>query len=359
VNLGIIGLQAAGKTTVFNALTGGTLPTGVAGGAGRPEVHTAVTDVPDARLQALVDLYRPRKVAPAKVTYADVGGFKADLGRQALPGALLNQLAPMDGLLHVVRAFDDPSVPHPLDDVNPARDYERLASELHLTDMLAVDRRLERLAEERQRGGRDKAAVEREIALFQRTESHLAGERPLRELSLRPEETRMLSGFSLLTCKPVLVVLNTAEGSDAPADIPAAHGTGVDVLRLDGKLEMEIAQLGESERQTFLSEYGLSEPGRDRILRASYDLLDWITFFTVSEAEVHAWTLHKGATALQAADAIHSDLARGFIRAEVIAWDELVSLGGLTQARQQGKLRLEGKDYIVRDGEIVHIRFNA
>jgi len=359
MQLGIIGLQSAGKTTIFNALTGGNLPTGAAAGVGRPEVHTSVSDVPDDRVPALSDLFRPRKTVHAKVTYADIGGLKADIGREGLPGALINQLAQVDGFLHVVRAFASPAVPHPLDRIDPEQDYAVLESELLLTDMLTVERRLKRQAEEHQRGGRDRAAVEREMALFKRLEAHLSQSLPLRSLALSEEDDRSLSGFGLLTRKPMLVVVNLGEGEAVPSGLLASHGVGVDVLSLQGEIEMEIARLSPEERRTFRQEYGIEESGRRRVIRASYALLDQISFFTVGEDEVRAWTLRRGETALKAADTIHSDLARGFIRAEVIAWDLLLELGGLTPARQQGKLRLEGKEYVVQDGEVVHIRFNA
>jgi len=359
MQLGIIGLQSAGKTTIFNALTGGNLPTGAAAGVGRPEVHTSVSDVPDDRVPALSDLFRPRKTVHAKVTYADIGGLKADIGREGLPGALINQLAQVDGFLHVVRAFANPAVPHPLDRIDPEQDYAVLESELLLTDMLTVERRLKRQAEEHQRGGRDRAAVEREMALFKRLEAHLSQSLPLRSLALSDEDDRSLSGFGLLTRKPMLVVVNLGEGEAVPSGLLASHGVGVDVLSLQGEIEMEIARLSPEERRTFRQEYGIEESGRRRVIRASYALLDQISFFTVGEDEVRAWTLRRGETALKAAETIHSDLARGFIRAEVIAWDLLLELGGLTPARQQGKLRLEGKEYVVQDGEVVHIRFNA
>ncbi len=359
MQLGIIGLQSAGKTTIFNALTGGNLPTGIAAGSGRPEIHTAVSDVPDDRLMALVGLFRPRKTVHAKVTYADIGGLKADVGREGLPRPLINQLSLVDGYLHVVRAFDDPSVPHLLGRIDPQQDFAILESEFLLTDMLTVERRLQRQAEEYQRGGRERAAVEREMALFQRLEAHLAKQQPLRILSLNEDEERLLSGFGLLTRKPMLVVVNLAEGQAPPSDLLAWREVGVDVLALQGELEMEIAQLDGEERKAFLQEYGIEESGRRRVIRASYALLNQISFFTVSENEIHAWTLRRGGTALEAAGAVHSDLARGFIRAEVIAWDLLLELGGLQEAKQQGKLRLEGKEYPVQDGEVVHIRFTA
>jgi len=357
VKLGIIGLPSSGKTTVFNALTGQNLPTGIPAAPGRFEVHTAIADVPDARLAPLTEMFRPRKTTSAKVTYADIGGLQASIGREGLPGALANQLGQMDGFVHVVRAFDDPAVPHPLDSVDPARDLARLEDEFLLNDLLTVERRRARLAEERQKVMRDRALVEREQVLFERLQAILDSHQPLRAHAFTPDEQRLLSGFGLLTRIPMLVVVNLAEGGALP-DLGAV-GPGVSVLGLQGRLEMEIAQLPEDERRAYLEEYGLPEAGRERVLRVSYDLLGLLSFFTVGDDEVRAWTLPRGATALQAADTIHTDLARGFIRAEVIPVDELLQLGGLAEARSTGRLRQEGKDYQVADGDVVHIKFNV
>jgi len=224
--------------------------------------------------------------------------------------------------------------------------------------MLTVERRLEKLREERQKGGgREKAVIERELALFERLAEVLATDQPLRQASFSPEDERAMAVFGFLTHKPVLVVVNLAEGQPDPG--LASPGAGVQVMALQGEIEMEIAQLAPDEARSFLQEYGIAEAGRDRVLRASYDLLGLLSFFTVGEDEVRAWTVARGATALEAAGAIHTDLSRGFIRAEVIGWKELLDLGGLAQARAAGKLRVEGRDYIVLDGEVVHVRFNA
>jgi GTP-binding protein YchF len=357
MRLGIIGLPSSGKTTLFNALTGGDLPTGEMAGGGRIEVHTAVVDVPDSRLEALSHLLKPRKTTHAKVTYADIGGLQADIGREGLPGALVNELEQMDGFLHVVRAFDSPAVPHPAGSVDPARDLSAMQAEFLLHDMLCVERRLERLVEERQKGGRDRAVIDRDIGLFERLGAALNQETPLRGLDIPDEVKESLTGYGLLTRKPILVVINLDEGQAAPA--LEAQGDRVRVMSMYGKLEMEIAQLPDDEAQAFLEEYNLGEPGRERVIRASYDLLGLQSFFTVNEQEARAWTLRRGATALEAAGMVHSDMARGFIRAEVIGCEALLALGGLSEARAQGKLRIEGKDYRVSDGEVLYIRFNV
>ncbi len=258
MRLGIIGLPAAGKTTVFNALTGSNLPVGTL--APTQDVHTAVVGVPDERVDRLSQLFHPKKTTYGKVTYVDAGAFSADAAQTGLPGPLLNQLQQMDGLLQVVRAFDDPSVPHGLGTVDPVRDQRQLHDELMLNDMLAVERRVEKLNEEHQRGGRDRGLVTRELAVFERLRDCLGEGRALRDLDLTPDEDKSLSGFGLLTRKPWLVVVNLGEGQPAPdlGDL----GSGVAVLPLQGRLEMEIAQLPADEIEAFLSEYGISEPGR-------------------------------------------------------------------------------------------------
>jgi GTP-binding protein YchF len=353
MRLGIIGLPQSGKTTVFNALTRGDLPITTSGG--RFEVHTAVVDVPDERVERLSELFKPEKTIHAKVTYADIAGLEGGAG--AISGALLNQLTQMDGLLHVVRCFENASVPHPAGSVDPERDIAAMDSELLINDLIAVERKLERLAEERKKGGgRDKVTIERELALFERMQAHLSDEKPLRDFEFSAEDDRTLSGYGLLTRKPLLLVFNLGDGQDAPAiAYPHQHSASVP---LQGKLEMEIAQLPPDEALAFLEDYGISEPGLSKVIRLSYDLLGLLSFFTVGEDEVRAWTITRGANAHEAAGEIHSDLQKGFIRAEVIPWDELLALGGLSEARAKGKLRLEGKDYILHDGEIMHVRFH-
>jgi ribosome-binding ATPase len=263
----------------------------------------------------------------------------------------------MDGFVHVVRSFEDPSVPHPAGSVDPLRDITGMDAELLLNDLISVERRLERLADERKKGGgRDKATVEREIALFERFHAALSAEQPLRQLEIGPEDEKNLAGFGFLTRKPLLVLLNHAEGQAAPQVEYAQPRTALAALQ--GKLEMDLAQLEPDDAQMFMEEYGITELGLDRVIHLSYDLLGLQSFFTVGDDEVRAWTVNRGATALEAAGTIHTDLAKGFIRAEVITYDDLVTLGGLSEARGKGKLRLEGKEYIVKDGEIVHIRFN-
>jgi GTP-binding protein YchF len=356
MRLGIIGLPQSGKTTLFNALTRGTQPTGIA--TGKIEVHTAVVDVPDDRVDILTRMFTPKKTIYAKVTYGDIAGLDGSSGKSGISGQLLNQLAQMDGLIHVVRCFEDEAVPHPRGSVDPLRDIAIMDSDFVLNDLVSVERKLERLAEERKKGaGRDKSLIERETVLFERLHAALEQEIPLRDVEISPEEEKLYSGFGFLSRKPVLIVLNLAEGQSAP-EVHYEH-LHSQVVALQGKLEMDIAQLPPEDAEMFMQEYGISEPSLNRMIRLSYDLLGLQSFFTVGPDEVRAWTTLRGATAPEAAGEIHTDLQKGFIRAEVVSYEDLVELGGYNEARAKGKLRLEGKEYIVKDGEILNIRFNV
>jgi len=353
MKLGIIGLPQSGKTTVFNALTGTNTPPTAS--AGRIEVHTAVVDVPDARIDTLSAMFKPKKTMYAKVTYADIAGLESGAAKSGISGTLLNQLTQMDGFLHVLRCFEDENIPHPSGSVDPQRDLNAMEGELLLNDMVAVERKLERLKDERKKGGTDKVLNERQTSLFERLFEILSQEIPLRDAEISAEDEKQLSGFGLLTRKPILILLNLGEGQNEPQIQPVHPCIQVS---LQGKLEMEIAQLPPEDASIFMAEYNIDEPSLNRMIRLSYDLLNQQSFFTVGEDEVRAWTVRRGSTAVQAAGEIHSDLQKGFIRAEVVSYDDLVGLGGMAEARSKGKLRLEGKEYIVQDGEIVHVRFN-
>ncbi|GAB4505609.1 MAG: redox-regulated ATPase YchF [Anaerolineales bacterium] len=351
MKLGIIGLPQSGKTTIFNALTRGNAPTTAS--AGRIEVHTAVVDVPDPRVDVLSAMFKPRKTIYAKVTYADIAGLEGGAARSGISGQLLNQLAQMDAFLHVVRCFESDLVPHPAGSVDPLRDAATMLDELLLNDLVAVERKLERLADERRKGGTDKAVVERQITLFERLQAVLSRNEPLRRLDFSAEEARELSSYGLLTRKPLLTVFNLGEGQAAPT-VELDHPS----VSLQGKLEMELGQLPAEDAALFMQEYGIEELGLSKMIRLSYDLLQVQSFFTVGEDEVRAWTTRRGANAQEAAGEIHTDLQKGFIRAEVVSYTDLVELGGMNEAKAKGKLRLEGKEYLVKDGDIVHIRFN-
>lgn len=355
MRLGIIGLPQSGKTTIFNALTRGDQPIGV--GIGRMEIHTAVVDVPDERVDRLTEIFNPKKTIYAKVNYSDIAGLGGASDKGEISGQLLNQLTQMDGFIHVVRVFEDPAVAHVHVSIDPKRDIELMDQELMLNDQIMVERKLEKLAEERKKGGgRDNALVDREIALFEKLDQKLAGEEPLRDLDLSKDEEKTMSGFGFLSRKPVLLLLNLGEGQTVP-DVVYDH-EHCEIGNLQGKLEMDIVQLPDEDAQVFMGEYGIEELGLSRIISDSYDLLDLQSFFTVGEDEVRAWTVSRGANAPEAAGEIHTDMQKGFIRAEVVAYDDLIEAGSMAEARAKGKLRLEGKQYIVQDGDILSIRFN-
>jgi hypothetical protein len=352
MKLGIIGLPQSGKTTIFNALTRGDRPVTMSGG--RFEIHTAVVDVPDSRLEALSQLFNPKKTTHAKVTYSDIAGLEGSASG-SINGQLLNQLSQMDGFIHVVRCFEDESVPHALGSVDPQRDIDRMEDEFILNDLIAVEGKLERLQEEQRRSKRDQGETAREIALFERLQAVLFENTPLRQVELTLEEQKLLSGFGFLSRKELLIVLNLAEGQGAPK---IEYPCRVCVVSLQGRLEMEIAQLPAEDAEMFMEEYDIHEPSLNRMIRSSYDLMKLQSFFTVGEDEVRAWTVRRGAIAQEAAGVIHSDLQKGFIRAEVVPYGELLALGGMSAARSKGKLRLEGKEYRLQDGDIMHVRFN-
>ncbi|HEX8873916.1 MAG TPA: DUF933 domain-containing protein, partial [Nitrosospira sp.] len=296
------------------------------------------------------------KTIYAKVTYADIAGLDGSASQSGISGTLLNQLTQMDGFIHVVRVFEDEAIPHPSDTIDPERDIQAMDNEFLLNDLISVERKLERLADERKKGGgRDKTLIDREIVLFQRMKDALEQEIPLRDVDLNEEEERTFAGFGFLSRKPILVVLNLSEGQPAPKiDYPHKHSQ---VVSLQGKLEMDIAQLPPDEMKLFLDEYGIEEPSLNRMIRLSYDLLGLQSFFTAGEDECRAWTVARGATAPEAAGVIHTDLQKGFIRAEVVHYNDLMALGSMAEAKAKGKFRLEGKEYIVKDGDILNIRF--
>lgn len=361
MKLGVIGLPSAGKTTIFNALTKGSAPTGQSMG-GKFDVLTAVVDVQDPRVDVLSDMFKPKKTTYARITYTDVAGLQKGANEAGiLSNQLLNHLAGLDGFVHVVRGFESDSVPHPDGSINPARDLEALDTEFLLNDLGIVERRIEKIEEGLKKGAaKDRAAAQAELALFQQLNETLSNERPLRELDLTEEQHKDLRGYGLLTLKPKVVVINIGDDQDEVAlDYDSAHTV---LINLRGKLEMELAQLsaeGDVESlELFMSEYGVTELSLDRLIRLSYDLMGLQSFFTVGEDEVRAWTIARGATAVEAAGTIHTDLAKGFIRAETIHYDDLIAAGSMAAARSAGRLRQEGKTYIVADGDIINVKFN-
>ena len=355
MQLGIIGLPQSGKTTVYKALTGVDIPTEMS--TGQMEVHTSVVDVPDQRVDQLCEIYKPKKIVRAKVTYADIAGLDGSAGKAGLPGVMVNQLAQMDGFLHVVRQFENASVPHLAGSIDPIRDIQTMDTDFILNDLVMVERRLEKLREEHRRGvSRPRDVIQAEIDLFERLETMLNDEKPLRHYDFTAEEDKILSSFGFLSRKPQIVVFNISEDQTAPDySSPHPHTT---VVSFPAKLEMDIMALEPEDAAIFMEEFGVKELGMSRLIKVSYDLLNVHSFFTADEKEVHAWTLRKGSNAREAAGTIHSDMEKGFIRAEVISFADLLTYGSTAEARNKGRLRVEGKNYIIEDGDIIEIRFN-
>lgn len=362
MQIGIVGLPNSTKTTLFNALTHSQVETAITS-SGKIEVHSASVEVPDQRVDVLSDLFKPRKTTYARVQYNDVAGLRASGGKEsALNGQLLNALSQSDALLHVVRAFEDEKVPHPEGNVDAVRDLAALEFEFLISDLGIVERRLERLSHDLDRKGSypERTVDQAELEVLEKLRIALENEQPIRSLELSGEEQRILKGFQFLTGKPSLIALNVGDdGSEDPGAFSLRVSPADKIVCLHGALEMEISQLSREDADVFLSEYGIQEPGLNRMIRLNYELLGLQSFFTVGEDEVRAWTIPQGATAVEAAGVIHTDLARGFIRAEVVSYQDLVDAGSLAEARNRGKLRLEGKEYIVQDGDILNIRFNV
>lgn len=366
MQIAIVGLPGSGKTTVFNTLTGGHAETGGYGGL---TLHVGTVKVPDPRLERLAEIFRPRKIVHADVTYADLPAPPAaadgHIAADELPPEHLARLRDADALLHVVRAFEDPAHPHVDGSVDPRRDLERLDLELALSDLGQVERRLERLTAAGRHGTpAEREANEREGEIVTRLRDALASGRPIRDVELAPEEERAIRSFGFLTQKPVLVLLNVGE-----ADLPRAAALTTDIAArypherslvdaLSAKIEMELGELEPDEAAAFMTELGLTGSSLDRVIRLSYRLLGLISFLTAGPDEVRAWPILDGATAVEAAGAIHTDLARGFIRAETVAYEDLVTLGSTAEARRHGKLRSEGRTYRVRDGDVIEILFS-
>lgn len=359
MKIAIIGLPNSGKTTVFNALTRATIET-TAYESGQLEPNIATVKVPDERLALLARMFKPKKVTPADVQYVDVGGLSGSAHQGGgLPPALLNYISGADALLHVVRTFDDDNVPHPLGTVDTARDVATVDLELIFSDLGIVERRLTRLnAEIGKMSAKDREVRIAERDLLQRLKDALESEVPVRDVDISDEEERLIRGYQFLTAKPTLLLLNIGEAqlSDPPRfEYPHRRS---DVVALCAKVEAELAQLDDEDARAFMDDLGISEAARDRVIAASYELLGLISFLTTGPDEVRAWTIRRGTPAVEAAGAIHSDIQRGFIRAEIVAYDDLVGAGGMTEAKKAGTVRMEGKQYIVQDGDVCHFLFN-
>jgi ribosome-binding ATPase len=355
VQLGILGLPKSGKTTLFNTLTASHQATDKY--ATSSQTNMGMATVRDVRLEALRDLFHPKRYVPATVQYVDIPGITKGESAESLD---LAKLKTVDALVHVVRAFADPEILHPEGSVDPARDVATVDLELILADHTIVERRLERLDKATKRGLTPEEQRERQV-LAEILLPALEAETPLREVALDPEDEKRLRGFQLLSAKPLLIVVNADESRAAAP--PAAFGItlreAVRAVTVSAPIEQEISALSADEQREFLADLGIAEPSLDRVTRASYDLLGVISFFTVGEDEVRAWTIRRGTRAREAAGAIHSDIERGFIRAEVVPCDDLIRLKTLAASRDAGLLRLEGKEYVVKDGDVVHFRFNV
>lgn len=366
MQIAIVGLAGSGKTTVFNTLTRGHAQTG---GYGGMELHVGTVKVPDERLDRLAGIFKPKKIVHADVTYIDLPAPPASsegrVGTDELPAEHLARLREADALVHVVRAWDDPAHPHPSGSVDPARDLEQLDLEFMLSDLALCDRRLERLQSSGRHGTpAEREANEREEAILVRLKAALEAGMPIRDVPLEPDEEKAIRGFRFLTQKPVLVLANLGEDDLPRAEaIVAGLAGGYDhrhalVDALSARIEMELGELEPSEAADLMDAYGLTESSLDRVIRLSYQLLGLISFLTAGPDEVRAWPVRDGATAVDAAGTIHTDLAHGFIRAEVVPFDDLVELGSMAEARRHGKLRSEGKTYSVRDGDVLEVLFS-
>ncbi|HTY17954.1 MAG TPA: DUF933 domain-containing protein [Myxococcota bacterium] len=347
MKIGLVGLPGAGKSTVFGALTGLPVATG---GGGADKARIGVVKVPDPRVDALAALFSPKKKTYAEVTFTDLGGGR---GTGGVDRAALVAMRPLDALCQVVRAFPGPAGEAP----QPLREIQDLAAETILADLEVVEQRLARLAKERTPG------KEREQPLLERLREALESERALRELDLSADERKAIAGYTFLTLKPLLLVLNVAEDEvAAPAPVAiesAAKERGLGLVVLSAKVEMDIAQMEPAEQAEFLTSLGVEEPASHRFIRAAYQLLDLISMLTAGDDECRAWPIGRGTPAQRAAGKIHSDIERGFIRAEVVPWKDLVELGSEARCREAGRLRVEGKSYVVQDGDVVHFRFNV
>jgi GTP-binding protein YchF len=345
MKIGLVGFPGSGRSTVFGALTGLPVETGY--GARRDKANLGVVKVPDPRLEAVAELVRPKKIVHAEITFTDLAGGEAEgLDRKAL-----NAMRSLDALCQVVRAFPDAGGQPP----DPVRQIADLETETILADLEVVEPRIARLQKDR--------SNPRELELLQRLQAALEEERTLRSLGLSNEERKTISGYSFLTLKPLLLVLNVAEdavGAEVPPDVvSAAEKRGLGVVVLSAQVEMDVAQMPEEEQQEFAASLGLGEPARNRFIRSAYELIGLISMITTKSDECRAWAVPHGSPAPRAAGRIHADMERGFIRAEVVQWKDLVELGSEARCREAGKLRVEGKDYVIQDGDVVNFRFNV
>jgi GTP-binding protein YchF len=355
---GIIGLPQTGKTSLFRILT----RVRVDSRAAPNQAHVGIARVPDARVAKLAEVFKPKKITYATIEYVDIGGLQKDREKNS---ASLVPLREADALAHVVRLFENPAVPHEGGSLDAMRDIESVEIELILNDLEQASKRMERLEKDIKK--KKDPLLETELQLLMRCRKALEAETPLRELEFKPEEKKMLTGFMFLTQKPMLYVLNLGDEEAAEIDRviekhhleKLASKAHTAVVPFCGKIEAELADLTDAEAAEMMSAYGLTESGRDRLIQASYRLLGLISFLTCGEPECRAWTIESGMTAPQAAGAIHSDIERGFIKADVVKWEDLLKAGGFAAAKEKAQVRLEGKDYVVQDGDVMLFRHSG
>jgi GTP-binding protein YchF len=351
MKVGIVGFAGAGKTTVFNTLTGLHAEVGY---GSREKANLGIIKVPDARIDRLGELYAPKKLVYAEVSFVDVAGPEGERsgGEQGLDPRIVQHMRETDALVHVVRAFENPMLASAAD---PARDIRGFEEELLLTDLAQIERRIERLKKERD--------SERERELMERCREQLESERALRTLELSADEQVAIAGFRFLSLKPMLLLVNVDEagiGQGVPAAAASeAANRGLDAIAMCGRAEMDISQLSDEEQTEFLADLGISEPARDRFVQAAYRLLNLISFLTAGEDECRAWPIPRGTTAHRAAGVIHTDIEKRFIKANVVKYEDLIALGSVAKAKEAGKLRIEGKEYVVQDGDVVEFQHNA
>jgi GTP-binding protein YchF len=366
LRLGIVGLPNVGKSTLFNALTSSKAAAAENYPFCTVEPNVGVVEVPDSRLARLNEVVKPRKKVPAVVEFVDIAGLvKGASQGEGLGNQFLSHIREVDAVVHVIRCFEDPDVVHVMGPVDPVRDHDVITSELALADLAVVERRLEKARKTARAGDKDAQA---ELVLLERVVEELNAGRGAREAGEGEAAVKFLRQLGLLTAKPILYAANVTED-----DLAAGGGKRLDALRaavqdhheeaeivpFSAKLEAELADLDGPERAEYLASAGVAEPGLDRLIHAGYRLLGLQTFFTVGENEVRAWTMHGGGTAHDAAGEIHSDFQRGFIRAETVGWEEFVAAGSYKAARERGLVRAEGRDYVVKDGDILLFRFNV
>lgn len=368
MKVGIVGLPQVGKTTIFRLLTQGRVDTSSWGSA--REAHIGIAQVPDPQLDRLAEIVQPKKTTYATVEYVDLPGLARGDGKAALEGqskdmsSYLNSLKNVDVLLHVVRGFDEPSLPHIEGSVDPLRDAGLFELELIFSDLAIVEKRLERLVKDLKKMKSPELEMENEILL--RYKAALETEQPLRELELTPEEEKRVRGFTFLSAKPILLVINVGDQDASKIDRVVeefglqkqASMRNVGITAVCGKIESEIASLSPEDARMFMEDFNIPGSALDRIIQKSYNLLGVFSFYTAGEPEARAWTIPRNTTAAQAAGAIHSDIEKGFIKAEVVSYKDMVELGTFQAAKSKGVLRLEGKEYRVQEGDVILFRFN-